>query len=303
MLDALETKLGLAAGHAAARDHGRDDAVASSTPTARVALPRCIAAAARPRAARRTSAPTTTPRAATSPPRTSTCAPGVRLRQARDAGRARRHRRQALRRRDQHHSPDRRPRRPIARAPWRLHVRPRPPLARDGFYQGWDLHPAQLPTRYGAVYAFFLDGLDAAATSGSRTSSTRRRRRRSSATCSTTPRPGRACSTTSCAASPAARSPRTRRSAHRAHARGLPGQELPRDPEAAPRDEWKIVEIWSPRGEWIGLVTQPFASHDRLEQRVVRKCRGRQAQERVRDRIDLATIRAEPCQPMSSSQP
>jgi citrate lyase beta subunit len=32
----------------------------------------------------------------------------------------------------------------------------------NGFYQGWDLHPAQLPTRYGAVYAFFLDGLAAA---------------------------------------------------------------------------------------------------------------------------------------------
>ncbi len=32
----------------------------------------------------------------------------------------------------------------------------------NGFYQGWDLHPAQLPTRYAAVYAFFLEGLDAA---------------------------------------------------------------------------------------------------------------------------------------------
>ncbi|MDI1447200.1 phosphoenolpyruvate kinase [Polyangium sp. 6x1] len=31
-----------------------------------------------------------------------------------------------------------------------------------GFYQGWDLHPAQLPARYGAVYAFFLEGLEAA---------------------------------------------------------------------------------------------------------------------------------------------
>ncbi len=31
-----------------------------------------------------------------------------------------------------------------------------------GFYQGWDLHPAQLVSRYAAVYAFFLDGLDAA---------------------------------------------------------------------------------------------------------------------------------------------
>jgi hypothetical protein len=30
------------------------------------------------------------------------------------------------------------------------------------FYQGWDLHPAQLPTRYAAVFAFFLEGLDAA---------------------------------------------------------------------------------------------------------------------------------------------
>jgi citrate lyase beta subunit len=28
-----------------------------------------------------------------------------------------------------------------------------------GFYQGWDLHPAQLPTRYAATYAFYRDGL------------------------------------------------------------------------------------------------------------------------------------------------
>jgi hypothetical protein len=27
----------------------------------------------------------------------------------------------------------------------------------NGLYQGWDLHPAQLPMRYAAVYAFFLD--------------------------------------------------------------------------------------------------------------------------------------------------
>ena len=32
-----------------------------------------------------------------------------------------------------------------------------------GFYQGWDLHPAQLPTRYAAVYAFFLQSFEAAA--------------------------------------------------------------------------------------------------------------------------------------------
>ena len=29
-----------------------------------------------------------------------------------------------------------------------------------GFYQGWDLHPAHLPSRYAAVYAFHLDGVD-----------------------------------------------------------------------------------------------------------------------------------------------
>ncbi|MGE6760172.1 DUF6986 family protein [Corallococcus interemptor] len=31
-----------------------------------------------------------------------------------------------------------------------------------GYYQGWDLHPAQLPVRYAAVYAFFLEGLEPA---------------------------------------------------------------------------------------------------------------------------------------------
>lgn len=30
---------------------------------------------------------------------------------------------------------------------------------RCGFYQGWDLHPAQLPVRYAAMYAFFLEAL------------------------------------------------------------------------------------------------------------------------------------------------
>jgi hypothetical protein len=28
-----------------------------------------------------------------------------------------------------------------------------------GFYQGWDLHPAQLPTRFLATYAFYRQGL------------------------------------------------------------------------------------------------------------------------------------------------
>jgi citrate lyase beta subunit len=33
----------------------------------------------------------------------------------------------------------------------------------SGFVQGWDLHPAQLPIRYAATYAFFLESFDAAA--------------------------------------------------------------------------------------------------------------------------------------------
>ncbi len=47
-------------------------------------------------------------------------------------------------------------------AAWKLHYdHVRHSLA-NGFYQGWDLHPAQLPTRYAALYSFFLEGLDAA---------------------------------------------------------------------------------------------------------------------------------------------
>jgi len=32
-----------------------------------------------------------------------------------------------------------------------------------GYYQGWDLHPAQIPVRYAACYAFFLEGFAPAA--------------------------------------------------------------------------------------------------------------------------------------------
>jgi hypothetical protein len=32
-----------------------------------------------------------------------------------------------------------------------------------GYYQGWDLHPGQLPTRYAAVYSFFLQSFETAA--------------------------------------------------------------------------------------------------------------------------------------------
>jgi citrate lyase beta subunit len=46
---------------------------------------------------------------------------------------------------------------------WALHYADVRHSLETGFYQGWDLHPAQLPTRYAAVFAFFLEGLDAAA--------------------------------------------------------------------------------------------------------------------------------------------
>ncbi len=45
---------------------------------------------------------------------------------------------------------------------WRLHYDDIRHSLTNGFYQGWDLHPAQLVTRYAAVYAFFLESLDAA---------------------------------------------------------------------------------------------------------------------------------------------
>ena len=47
-------------------------------------------------------------------------------------------------------------------AAWRLHYDHVRHSLSHGFYQGWDLHPAQLPTRYAALYAFFLEGMDAA---------------------------------------------------------------------------------------------------------------------------------------------
>ncbi|MBA3462793.1 MAG: phosphoenolpyruvate kinase [Deltaproteobacteria bacterium] len=47
-------------------------------------------------------------------------------------------------------------------AAWRLHADDVRHSLVNGYYQGWDLHPGQLPTRYGAVYGFFLDGLQPA---------------------------------------------------------------------------------------------------------------------------------------------
>jgi len=45
---------------------------------------------------------------------------------------------------------------------WKLHFDDIRYSLAGGFYQGWDLHPAQLVTRYAALYSFFLEGIDAA---------------------------------------------------------------------------------------------------------------------------------------------
>ena len=52
--------------------------------------------------------------------------------------------------------------RAIVHAAWKLHFDLVRQSLANGYYQGWDLHPAQLPTRYAAVYSFFLENLDSA---------------------------------------------------------------------------------------------------------------------------------------------
>jgi len=52
--------------------------------------------------------------------------------------------------------------RAVVHRAWKLHYNHIQHSLETAFYQGWDLHPAQLPTRYAAVYSFFLDSLDAA---------------------------------------------------------------------------------------------------------------------------------------------
>ncbi len=49
------------------------------------------------------------------------------------------------------------------RAAWRLHARLVRRSLERGYYQGWDLHPLQLVTRYAATYAFYRDGWPTAA--------------------------------------------------------------------------------------------------------------------------------------------
>jgi citrate lyase beta subunit len=42
---------------------------------------------------------------------------------------------------------------------WELHLQLVRRSLERGYYQGWDLHPAQLPSRYAATFAFYRDGL------------------------------------------------------------------------------------------------------------------------------------------------
>jgi citrate lyase beta subunit len=43
---------------------------------------------------------------------------------------------------------------------WQVHAGLVGRSLRHGFYQGWDTHPAQLPSRFAAVYGFYLDGVE-----------------------------------------------------------------------------------------------------------------------------------------------
>jgi citrate lyase beta subunit len=49
------------------------------------------------------------------------------------------------------------------RAAWALHARLVRRSLERGYYQGWDLHAAQLPTRFAATFRFYRDGAPAAA--------------------------------------------------------------------------------------------------------------------------------------------
>ena len=56
----------------------------------------------------------------------------------------------------------RRENRETVHSAWRLAFNDTLHSLRNGIYEGWDLHPAQLVARYAAVYSFFLGGLPAA---------------------------------------------------------------------------------------------------------------------------------------------
>src|SRR5262249_30885480 len=46
---------------------------------------------------------------------------------------------------------------------WKIHFDDVRSSLRNAYYQGWDLNPAQLPTRYAAVFSFFLEAREEAA--------------------------------------------------------------------------------------------------------------------------------------------
>lgn len=50
----------------------------------------------------------------------------------------------------------------VVHSGWRVHYDNIRHSLAHGYYQGWDLHPAQLPIRYAAMYAFFLENLSEA---------------------------------------------------------------------------------------------------------------------------------------------
>src|SRR5262245_31726005 len=56
----------------------------------------------------------------------------------------------------------RRENRDSVRRAWKTHFDDVTHSLVNGYYQGWDLHPAQLPTRYAALFAFFLAARPAA---------------------------------------------------------------------------------------------------------------------------------------------
>ncbi len=51
---------------------------------------------------------------------------------------------------------------PHVQTAWKTHFDDVTHSLVNGFYQGWDLHPGHLPTRYAAVYAFYLSARPAA---------------------------------------------------------------------------------------------------------------------------------------------
>jgi hypothetical protein len=53
--------------------------------------------------------------------------------------------------------------RAVVHAAWKLSYDAICDSLMRGIYQGWDLHPGQVPIRYAAVFAFFLGGIEAAA--------------------------------------------------------------------------------------------------------------------------------------------